>query len=289
MSIFSQKFLARPFGAALVVGSLCSLFGASAQMAAGAAAEPLSGRWYLLAKSPANSSGNAAQNITAVGTLDLLARPSTVLANWHLESSPTTGSRARNLRGFGLPVEGTGDNLLAISLRTGGPAYGVTVYQREGPRWHGRWVTSIDSARTVGEMWIENPEGPLAGKHRFTGERSGTGHFEGVVSIAAKSDEMFTLTYAVGGVVVYRALGVLLAYQTRLAVAWSYGSAPALAIYRSAVGNDGAQLTGRQFRLARGGDAISVEAEQLARNPPGSSEPTAPGGIGGNELFSNEP
>ena len=149
-----------------------------------------------------------------------------------------------------------------VSLATGGIAYGVAIYRHstEEHCWHGQWITSIDAGSTPGEIRFDDEGGrsPL-GRHRLHCARPGAGGFEGTVTIAAEGTD-FRLTFAVDGATLYRGAGILLD-DGRLVVGWSFGSAPAVAVYR--VSPEGL-LIGRRLSL-RGGQA-TVNVETLARS-----------------------
>jgi hypothetical protein len=184
------------------------------------------------------------------GTVDLAPRRHGYAVTWHLVDG------ARRLRGLGLR---DGDDLLAVSIATGGAANGVQVFHRAAgtQAWRGAWITSIDGAGVVGEIAFDT-DGPLAGKHPLHCRRPGAGSFEGAVDIAPRGDD-FLLTFTLAHSVIYRGLGIRVD-DNRLAVAWSFGSSPALALYR--LGADG-MLTGRRLAL-RGGRAVNTD-EHLAR------------------------
>lgn len=190
----------------------------------------------------------------ANGTVTIAARGRVFVVNWQ-----TAGRRRQ--RGLALR---DGEDLLGVSINTGGRAYGVAIYHREGNRWHGPWITSLDAGGTPGEISFDGaPGGELAGRHRLTGRRGGvSGSFEGTVTVVPKGED-FLLTFTVGGVTVYRGLGVRLG--ERLVVGWSFGSAPALAVYR--VNAEGG-LSGRSLALGRAGE-LKTTSEELAHAAPG--------------------
>ena len=146
-----------------------------------------------------------------------------------------------------------------MSLATGGSAYGVQIYRRadDGREWRAPWITSIDGAASVGEITFR-ADGPLVGRHSATCRRPGAGGFEATVDIAARGDD-YLLTFSVEHGVLYRGMGVLLD-GNRLVVGWSFGSPPAVAVYR--IGADGL-FAGRRVAL-RSGQAV-VTPERFAR------------------------
>lgn len=179
--------------------------------------------------------------------LEITARHEPVWTlGWRLDS----GKRQRAL---GLSDAG---NLLAATLNTGGAAYGLLVLQRANDGWTGRWITSIDGASTLGDMSIAGAT--LPGRHHFSG-RGRAGRFEGTVAISARGPA-FSLNFnSASGVQLYRGIGAV--DGDRLAVAWSFGGTPSLAVY--AVGEKG--LTGQRFTFARGqNDAVAL-TERLTR------------------------
>ena len=174
----------------------------------------------------------------AGGTVDIDLRRAAYTANWRLDN-------ARPLRGLGLSE---GNDLLGVSLYTGGIAHGLAIYRRAdgGKRWLGHWITSIDSAANVGVMDFEaDPKQPtLAGKHHFSGHRVSTGQFDGTVTMYPQGED-FLLTFTTsGGATLYRGVGIL--RGERLVVAWSFGSSPSLAVYN--LGENG-ELNGRRLSL----------------------------------------
>lgn len=181
------------------------------------------------------------------GVLEVTARhPPGCTLGWRLDSG-------RQQRALGLSDAG---NLLAASINTGGAAYGLLLLRRSADGWKGRWVTSIDGAGTLGDMSIAGAT--LPGRHHFSG-RGRAGSFEGSVTITARGPA-FSLNFnSASGVQLYRGIGAL--EGDRLAVAWSFGGAPSLAVY--AVADKG--LTGQRFTFARGrNDAVAV-TERLTR------------------------
>ena len=214
----------------------------------------LGGR-YVVASSAAAAAATPAASPAPVpetygGTVDIAARHRGYAVTWHPANG---GSR---LRGLGLH---DGDDLLGVSLATGGSAYGVQIYHRadDGHEWRAPWITSIDGAASVGEITFRT-DGPLVGRHPVTCRRPGAGSFEATVEIAARGDD-YLLTFSVDHGVLYRGMGVLLD-GNRLVVGWSFGSPPAVAAYR--IGADGL-FAGRRVAL-RSGQAV-VTPERFAR------------------------
>lgn len=165
---------------------------------------------------------------------------------WRLDS----GKRQRAL---GLSDAGT---LLAASLNTGGAAYGLLVLRRAVDGWNGRWITSIDGASTLGDMFISGAT--LAGRHGFAG-RGRAGSFEGSVNVTARGPAYSLNFNSANGVELYRGIGAV--DGDRLAVAWSFGGSPSLAMY--AVGEKG--LTGQRFTFARRQNDATAVTERLTR------------------------
>ena len=207
------------------------------------------------------------------GTVDIKARRSVCTLTWRIRG----GRSARRLQGLGLWArEGVdGPAVLCASMNTGGAAYGTALYHRgKDGRWQGDWVTSVDDGSDLGEMRIDTGANgaALVGRHRIAGSRGRAGSFSGAVTITAQG-EYLELAYEVGGVPVYRGLGVILRRPDgsgeRLAVAWSYGSTPALAIYSPDA--DG-MLAGRRVSLRYG--EPQVRNERLARSVPGTDPAT---------------
>ena len=216
-----------------------------------ARASDMSGR-YVVASLPAKT-GAPLSEATYGGVADITSHRHTSSVVWHL------AAETRRLRGIALMED---DDLLGVSLATGGIAYGVAVY-RHFPaehRWRGQWITSIDSGSTPGEISFDDEGGTsLPGRHRLHCARPGAGSFEGMVTITAEGTD-FRLGFAADGAALYRGAGILLD-DGRLVVGWSFGSAPAVAVYR--VNADGL-LVGRRLSL-RGGQA-TVNVETLARS-----------------------
>ena len=218
-------------------------------------ATDLGGRYVVASSAAASAVAAPAANSTPVpetygGTLDIAARRHGYAVTWRPANG---GSR---LRGLGLR---DGDDLLGVSLATGGSAYGVQIYHRadDGHEWHAPWITSIDGAASVGEITFR-ADGPLVGRHPVTCRRPGAGGFEATVDIAARGDD-YLLTFSVDHGVLYRGMGVLLD-GNRLVVGWSFGSPPAVAVYR--IGADGL-FAGRRVAL-RSGQAVTTP-ERFAR------------------------
>ena len=184
------------------------------------------------------------------GTVDVAARRHGYALAWR----PANGGP--RLHGLGLR---DGDDVLGVSLSTGGAAYGVQIFHRadEGRAWRASWITSIDGAGSVGEIEFRT-DGPLLGKHPATCRRPGAGSFEATVEITPKGGD-YLLTFYLEHSLLYRGLGVLLD-GNRLVVGWSFGSPPAVAVYR--IRPDGL-WTGRRVALRAG--QTTVTDERLAR------------------------
>ena len=186
------------------------------------------------------------------GTVSISARKNAYEMDWQL------ANEYRSLHGLGLLED---HELLGVSLSTGGGAYGVAVYHhgKNDPQWKGRWVTSIDGAANVGDIAFD--AGPtLVGSHSLTCKRPGVGSFVGTVEIVAKGSDEYLLTFLLGHSVLYKGLGVL-SGDGRLIVGWSFGSAPALAVYHY---NPEGSLTGRRLSLRSNGQVTST-SERMAR------------------------
>ncbi len=229
-------------------------------------AADLAGR-YLVASLPNTSEATLASAIYA-GTTDIAARNHGYAVTWHLRNS------ARRLRGLGFP---DADNLVGVSISTGGAAYGVAIYRRvdAAHEWQGRWISSIDSGNVVGEIRFDDPgDHVLPGRHHLVCRRPGSGGFEGAVNITAVG-ENYALTFETDRTVLYRGVGILID-KDRLVVGWSFGSPPALAAYRL---NAEGLLTGRRVNpraqeptvrdvLARDGDEALRLLPVAARTDP---------------------
>ena len=185
------------------------------------------------------------------GTVSVSARKNAYEMDWQLAGD------YRSLHGLGLLED---RELLGVSISTGGGAYGIAVYRhgKNDAQWKGRWVTSIDGAANVGEITFD--AGPtLVGSHPLTCKRPGVGSFVGTVQIEAKGSD-YLLTFLLGHAVLYKGLGVL-SGDGRLVVGWSFGSTPALAVYRY---NSDGLLTGRRLALRANGQVAST-GERMAR------------------------
>ena len=209
------------------------------------------------------------------GIVEIKTRRTVCTLTWRIRG----GQTSRRLQALGLwDKEGAGEPVLCASMNTGGAAYGTALYRRgKDGRWQGGWVTSVDDGAELGEMRIDTGSNAasLVGRHRIAGSRGRAGSFAGAVTITAQG-EFLELAYEVGGIPVYRGLGVLLRNtdgsgkeDERLAVAWSYGSTPALAIY--SLDGDGS-LTGRRVSLRLG--EAQIRNERLARSVPGTDPST---------------
>ena len=207
-------------------------------------AADLAGR-YVMATS------SAADQEVYGGAVSVLARRNAYEMDWQLAGS-------RSLHGLGLLED---RDLLGVSVSTGGGAYGIAVYRhgKNDPQWKGRWVTSIDGAANVGEISFDAGS-TLVGTHALTCKRPGVGSFVGTVQIEAKGGDNYLLTFLLGHAVLYKGLGVL-SGDGRLVVGWSFGSSPALAVYRY---NSEGTLTGRRLSLKSGGQVTST-SERMAR------------------------
>ena len=222
-------------------GCLLALTLASAS--AGQSAD-LAGRYVVATNSSAD------QEVYG-GSASVLSRRNAYEMDWQLAGG------GRSLHGLGLLED---RELLGVSVSTGGGAYGVAVYRhaKNDPQWKGRWVTSIDGAANVGEISFDAGS-TLVGTHALTCKRPGVGSFVGTVQIEAKGSD-YLLTFLLGHAVLYKGLGVL-SGDGRLVVGWSFGSSPALAVYRY---NSEGTLTGRRISLKPGGQVTST-TERMAR------------------------
>jgi hypothetical protein len=126
---------------------------------------------------------------------------------------------------------------LAVSLSTGGAAYGVAVYHHVADEhaWSGPWISSLDGGASLGKIRFEDGAA-LEGRHSVVCSRPGAGTVSGTVEVKPAADG-YQLTFQLGRVVYYRGVGLLLPGD-RLAVAWSFGSAPEIAAYE--IKRDGA-------------------------------------------------
>ncbi len=211
----------------------------------------LTGR-YVVASVPPKPGASLA-DATYGGVADIVARNHSYGVTWHLTAE------TRKMRGLGLLAD---DDLLGVSLSTGGIAYGVAIYHHEVAEhcWRGHWITSIDSGGTPGEISFgDDGSGQLPGRHRLQCSRPAAGGFEGSVSIESEGTD-YRLSFAADGASLYRGAGILLD-DGRLVVGWSFGSAPSVAAYR--IGANGL-FTGRRFSLRGGHPAVA--AEHLAKS-----------------------
>ena len=235
---------------------------------------PIAGRYIVPGGGPSQPGG----------TVDIDPRRPAYTVNCRLDTGKT-------LRGLGLA---DGADLVGASLYTGGIAHGLAIYRRDpdGRSWRGRWITSIDSAGSVGVMDFEaDPRQPtLAGKHHFSGHRVSTGQFEGTVTMYPKDND-FLLTFTTsGGATLYKGVGAL--RGDRLVVAWSFGSSPALAVYESA--NSG-ELSGHRVSLRSRGTLEPVSERLysadtlLVATANGLINKDARGKGGGEGLSASEP
>ncbi len=179
---------------------------------------------YVVASLPNTPDATLANAIYA-GTTDIAARNHGYNVTWRLRNN------VRRVRGLGF-ADG-GGNLLGVSIATGGAAHGLGIYRRDPAthEWVGRWITSIDSGATVGEIRFDDdrPDGTLPGRHRLVCRRPGSGGFEGAVNVTAVG-ENYALTFSTGNTTLYRGIGILVG-KDQLVVGWSFGSPPAVAVY----------------------------------------------------------
>lgn len=213
-------------------------------------ASDLSGRYVVASLSP--KPGALLAQASYGGTVDIADRRHGYAVTWRL------AAESRKLRGIGWLED---DDLLGVSLATGGIAYGLAIYHHAvgEHQWRGHWITSIDSGGTPGEIGFDDEGGDkLPGHHRLHCSRPGAGSFEGSVNITPEGED-YLLTFTTDGALLYRGAGILLD-DGRLVVGWSFGSAPAVAVYR--LGHDGL-LSGRRVSL-RGGQHNAM-VEDLAR------------------------
>ena len=243
VSIICASLVSMGFNVGRSKSWLCLLALAVVPASAGRAAD-LAGR-YVMAT---NASGD--QEVYG-GSVSVLSRRNAYEMDWQLASG------YRSIHGLGLLED---RELLGVSVSTGGGAYGIAVYRhgKNDPQWKGRWVTSIDGAANVGEISFDAGS-TLVGTHALTCKRPGVGSFVGTVQIEAKGND-YLLTFLLGHAVLYKGLGVL-SGDGRLVVGWSFGSTPALAVYR--YGSEGT-LTGRRLSLTSKGQVTST-TERMAR------------------------
>ena len=231
---------------------LCLLVLAATPVSAGRAAD-LAGRYVMATNAAAVNSESkvSADKEVYGGAVSVSARRNAYEMNWQLAGG------YRSLQGLGLLED---RDLLGVSVSTGGGAYGIAVYHhgKNDPQWKGRWVTSIDGAANVGEIDFDAGS-TLVGTHALTCKRPGVGSFVGTVQIEAKGSD-YLLTFLLGHAVLYKGLGIL-SGDGRLVVGWSFGSAPALAVYRYS--SEGT-LTGRRISLKSNGQVTST-SERMAR------------------------
>ena len=232
-------------GAAAGALGLAAALGGTGQ----ARAADLAGR-YVVASLP-NTPDATLTNAIYAGTADVGTRHHGLTVTWHLRN------RARRLRGLGFA---DGDDLLGVSLATGGAAHGLAIYRRSanGHEWRGRWITSIDEGRVVGEIRFDGDGPSVVGRHALACRRPGSGGFEGSVNVTAVG-ENYALTFSTGGSVLYKGVGIRVG-EDRLVVGWSFGSPPALAVYQR---NAEGLLSGR--RVNPRAEAESVR-DVLARD-----------------------
>jgi hypothetical protein len=142
-----------------------------------------------------------------------------------------SGAGRRKQRGWGLL---DGDRLV-VAPSTGGAAYGVAIYHHLAREhaWSGPWISSLDGGASLGKIRFEEGAA-LEGRHALFCARPGAGSVSGTVEIKPAADG-YQLTFQLGRAVYYRGVGLLLPGD-RLAVGWSFGSAPALATYEIGAG-----------------------------------------------------
>lgn len=248
-------------------------------LAARAPGRDFAGR-YVVASLP-NTADATLGNAIYAGTADVASRNHGYAVTWHLRNN------ARRLRGLGFA---DADDLLGASISTGGAAHGLAIYRYspDAHAWQGRWITSIDGAGTVGEIRFDG-EGArtLAGRHRLVCRRPGSGGFEGSVAISAVG-ENYALTFSTANAVLYRGVGILVG-EDRLVVGWSFGSPPALAVYRR---DAGGLFTGRRVnpraQEATVRDALAREGDDALRVLPVAAR-TDPALVPGDVDASLEP
>jgi hypothetical protein len=238
----ARRCLTAPLAGAALLGWL------SLALPASVSARDIAGRYFIV-----EAFGPGGADAPYGGTADITARRGTAYV---FNRRPEAGKRQR---GLGLRE---GEDLLGVSLNTGGAAYGLIVFRREdgGRRWHGRWLTSLDGGSQLGEMSFEADSAQsIAGSHTFTGRRGSTGGFAGTVTITRRGAGYLLNFTTSGGLALYRGLGAL--SGDRLLVGWSFGGSPSLAVYQI----DATGLTGQRLTLPRAsrGDVFAT-TERLA-------------------------
>jgi hypothetical protein len=146
-----------------------------------------------------------------------------------------SGASRHKRRGWGL----LDAEELVVAPSTGGSAYGVAIYHHDAAEhaWSGPWISSLDGGATPGQIRFAEGAG-LEGRHALFCTRPGAGGVSGTVEIKPAANG-YQLTFNLGRAVYYRGVGLSLPGD-RLAVGWSFGSAPELATYQP--GPDGALL-----------------------------------------------
>jgi hypothetical protein len=167
-----------------------------------------------------------------------------------------TGFSRHKRHGWGL-LDG---EQLVVALSTGGAAYGVAIYHHlPGEHtWSGPWISSLDGGASLGKIRFEDGAA-LEGRHALVCSRPGAGSVSGTVTIKPAADG-YQLTISLGHAVYYRGVGLLLPGD-RLAVGWSFGSAPELAIYQ--VGAKGSLAEHHVWWAQHPGSAASLDNGQF--------------------------
>ena len=215
---------------------------AGASVAASSAAE-IGGRYATPASADGSPSGEAR-------VLEITAH-----RNAYALLYPAEGSR-RKRHGWGL-LDG---DQLAVAVSTGGPAYGVAIYHHDAGEhaWSGPWISSLDGGALLGRIRFDDGAA-LEGRHAVFCVRPGAGSVSGTVEIKPAADG-YQLTFNLGRVVYYRAVGLLLPGD-RLAVSWSFGSAPEIATYQ--VDGNGSLTEHRFAWTAVAGNAPAARFEPI--------------------------
>jgi hypothetical protein len=230
------------------------------------------------AAAPADAPGATGSAGAAMRVVEITAH-----RNAYSVTYAAAGSRGKR-RGWGLL---DGDQFV-VALSTGGAAYGVAVYHYAAGEhaWSGPWISSLDGGASLGKIRFE--EGAtLEGRHALFCARPGAGSVSGTVEIKPAAGG-YQLTFQLGRAVYYRGVGLLLPGD-RLAVGWSFGSAPELATYQVAAGGS---LTEHRISWtphadeAAGTQLTPINNDQyLAAMNPGT--PSGDGGSSQMPLFTN--